>query len=129
MQNNKGLTLIELIVVMTIVAILSVIGLPAYQTYMIETRRSDAINAIRADQLIIEEYMQQNGGATPSSSDISLSATSPGGFYNIAYTQVDSSSYSLVATAVSTTSQNNDTGCTTITLISQMDTIFPTYCH
>lgn len=125
---KRGVTLIELIVVLSIIAMLAVVAFPSYQTYLIESRRSDALNALRANQLIIESYMQQNG-ATPSSSDVTLITTSDNGFYTIAYTQESADSYQLVATAVSGTSQANDTGCTTITLISQMDTIYPTYCH
>lgn len=128
LKSVRGVTMIELIVVISIVAILMVIGYPSYQTYLIESRRSDALNGLRNNQLIIEGYMQQNG-VTPGSGDVTLAAVSPEGFYNLAYTQIDNDSYQLVATAVSTTSQNNDTGCTTITLTSQMDTVYPTYCH
>lgn len=128
LKSLRGVTMIELIVVISIVAILVVIGYPSYQTYLIESRRSDAINGLRNNQLIIEGYMQQNG-VTPGSGDVTLASVSPEGFYNLDYTQIDNDSYQLVATAVSTTSQNSDTGCTTITLTSQMDTVYPTYCH
>lgn len=128
MKYIRAVTLLELIVVLTIVAILAVVGFPSYQTYLVESRRSDAINALRANQLTLENYMQQNG-TTPASGSITLITTSEAGYYNITYTQVDSNNYKLVATAVSGKSQANDTGCTTITLISQMDTIFPPSCH
>lgn len=128
MKYIQGVTLLELIVVLTIVAILAVVGFPSYQTYLVESRRTDAINALRSNQLTIENYMQQNG-TTPTSGSITLITTSEAGYYNIAYTQVSSSSYKLVATAVSGKSQANDSGCTTITLISEMDTIYPTSCH
>lgn len=126
-KNRRGISIIELIVVLTIISILAVVGFPAYQTYLIESRRSDAVNALRANQLTIESYMQQFG-VTPSDSDVTLITDSANSFYTIAYTQVDNDSYKLVATAVPTSSQNNDTGCTTITLISEMDNIYPTYC-
>lgn len=128
MKRNQGVTLLELIVVLTIVAILAVVGFPSYQTYLMESRRSDAIDALRENQLTLENYMQVNG-VTPASGAVTLLTTSKAGFYNITYTQVDNNSYKLVATAVSGKSQVNDTGCTTITLISQMDTIYPTTCH
>ncbi|HSX19715.1 MAG TPA: type IV pilin protein [Gammaproteobacteria bacterium] len=129
MKNvSRGVTLIELIVVLTIMSILAVVALPSYQQYLIEARRSDAINAIRSNQMVVEKYMQQNN-ATPTSGQVTLKTVSDSGFYNMTYTQVSSSTYQIVATAVSTTSQNNDTGCTVITLVSQMDTIYPTYCH
>ncbi len=128
MQKISGITLIETIVVLAIVAILAVVGYPSYQTYLIESRRSDAINALRKNQLIVEAYFQQNG-VTPTSSNVTLATVSDEGFYNIAYTRVDSESYTLVATAVNGSSQADDTDCLTITLMSQMDNIYPTYCH
>lgn len=124
----RGLTLIETLVVLAIVAIIAVVAYPSYQTYLVESRRSDAINALRNNQLVIESYMQQNG-VTPDSSDVTLATTSPAGFYTLTYTQVDPDNYELVATAVVNSSQANDTECVTITLISQMDTIYPTFCH
>lgn len=120
--------MIELIVVISIIAILAVVGYPSYETFLMESRRSDAINALRSNQLVIEEYIQLNG-ATPSAGAVTLLTTSPEGFYTIAYSQVDADSYTLTATAVNSTSQSNDTGCTVITLISEMDTVYPTYCH
>lgn len=123
-----GVTFIELIIVLAIIAILAVVGYPSYHTYLVESRRADAINALRENQFVIENYIQQNGD-TPTSVEVTLATNSPEGFYTIAYTQVDSDSYKLVATAATNTSQESDTDCLTITLISEMDTIYPTYCH
>jgi len=127
-HRNCGLTLIEIVVVMTIVALLAVISFPAYKTYLIEARRNDGIVALRQNQALVENYIEQNG-VTPTSSQVTIATTSQFGFYTIAYTQVSSSQYQLVATAVSTTSQNNDTGCTVLTMISQMDDVYPVNCH
>lgn len=129
MQKNYGATLMELLVVITIIAILVAVGYPSYQTYLMESRRSDAINALRQNQLIIENYMQSNGGVTPDAGDVTLLTTSPEGFYTLTYSQQANNAYKLVATAVNGTSQEDDTDCVTITLISQMDNIYPTYCH
>jgi type IV pilus assembly protein PilE len=127
-KYSFGVTLIELVVVLSIIAILAAIGIPSYQTYLIESRRSDAINALQHNQLLIENYIQKNG-VTPSSSQVALLTVSQEGFYNLSYDQVDTSNYKIVATADSTKSQNNDTGCTVISIINQMDTIYPAYCH
>jgi len=127
-KHNFGVTLIELVVVLSIIAILAAIGIPSYQTYLIESRRSDAINALQSNQLIIENYIQNNG-VTPSSSQVTLLTVSPNGFYDMTYNQVDTANYKIVATAHSGKSQNNDTGCTVISIMNQMDTIYPAYCH
>lgn len=125
---SRGLSLIELLVVITIISVLATVGYPSYKTYLMESRRTDAINALRENQLTIEKYMQQSG-VTPTTSAVTLLTTSAQGFYDLTYTRVDDDSYKLVATAVSGRSQANDTDCTTITLISEMDNIYPTACH
>lgn len=123
-----GVTLIELMVVLAIVCILALVGFPSYEHYLMGSRRSDAINTLRENQLLIENYRYKNG-ATPGSGDVTFITTSPAGFYTIAYTQVSNNRYRLVATAVGSSSQANDTGCTVITLTSEMDDIYPAECH
>ena len=125
---NLGVTLIELVVVLAIIAILVAVGVPSYQTYLIESRRSDAINALQHNQLLIENYIQKNG-VTPTSLQVTLLAVSDEGFYNIAYDRVDDANYKIIATAANGKSQTNDTGCTTISIMNQMDTVYPAYCH
>ncbi len=127
-KYSLGITLIELVVVLSIIAILAAIGVPSYQTYLIESRRTDAINALQHNQLLVENYIQKNG-VTPSSSQVTLLSVSPERFYNLTYDQVDTANYKIVATADSGKSQHNDTGCTVISVINQMDTIYPAYCH
>ncbi len=46
MKKQNGVTLIELMVVVVIVAILAAIVLPNYQSYVMKSHRSAAINAI-----------------------------------------------------------------------------------
>ena len=128
LKTTIGVTLIELVIVIAIVGLLARIGIPSYQTYLIESRRNDGINTLRENQLLVENYMQQNG-ICPTSGQITVITSSPGGFYTIAYTRVSDSRYKLVATAVSGTSQNNDSGCTVLTLTSEMDDIYPIACH
>ena len=126
-HNMKGLTLIELIVVLSIIATLAVIGYPSYQTYLVESRRSDAHLALRENQFIIEQYINENG-ITPTSGQVTLATTSTSGFYTVAYTRVSDERYKLVATAATGTSQVGDTGCTTLTLTSEMDKVYPMDC-
>ena len=43
---RKGFTIIELLIVLAIIGILATIAFPTYQTYVIETRRSDGQNLL-----------------------------------------------------------------------------------
>jgi len=56
-MNKKGLTLIELLIVMVIVAILAAISVPMYTGYMTRARRADAKTAL--EQLRAAEEMRR----------------------------------------------------------------------
>lgn len=46
MRGNKGVTLIELMVVVAIVGMLAAIAIPAYNNYITRSRRADALSAL-----------------------------------------------------------------------------------
>ena len=56
-MNKKGITLIELLIVMVIVAILAAIAVPMYTGYMTRARRADAKTAL--EQLRAAEEMRR----------------------------------------------------------------------
>lgn len=128
MKAYFAFTMIEIITVIIIVAILGLIAVPSYNSYLIQSRRTDAVNAMRDNQLIVENYIQSNG-ITPTSLQVTLATVSTAGYYDLSYTRVNDSRYRIVATAVSSKSQNNDTGCTTLTLTSELDFIYPENCR
>ncbi len=128
----KGVTFIELLIVITIIAILSIIAVALYSTFALEGRRSDGINALLAISLAQERYRSANttygtlaqvyGGAT----------TSPQGYYNLTVTSVSATGFT--ATATGTGAQANDkqgtTACGTLTLTVSNATVTqtPTAC-
>jgi prepilin-type N-terminal cleavage/methylation domain-containing protein len=60
---NKGFSLIELMITVSIMGILSAIAIPAYQTYINKARTVDLITASHIGQLIVNEYIQSTGAA------------------------------------------------------------------
>jgi len=60
MRHSKGYSLIELLVVVTIVAILAAIALPAYKNYMIRGRIPDATSNLTSKRVQMEQYYQDN---------------------------------------------------------------------
>ena len=55
MQNQKGFTLIELMIVIAIIAILLAIAIPAYQDYQVRARVSEGLNVAAAAKLAVSE--------------------------------------------------------------------------
>ena len=59
-RNQKGFTLMELMVVIVIVAILAAVAVPLYINYVKDARRTEAKAAIGALATAMEEYFLKN---------------------------------------------------------------------
>ena len=116
LKSEKGITLIELLIVAVIIAILAGIAIPMYSGYMQRARRADAKTALeqlRASQ----EMMRAERGHYSVDLDLSQLQTtwggpaSPSGDYNI--TMVATST-TFTGTATPNTSRQTPDGALTI---------------
>ncbi len=62
-SNQKGFTLIELMIVVAIIGILAAIALPAYQNYTQKARFTEVVNATAAAKSAVEVCAQTQAGA------------------------------------------------------------------
>ena len=115
MHYQKGLTLIEIMVVIAVLAILSTIAIPLYSNQTTKARRSDATGALSRAALEMESCRLQlltYTGCAPTT-------TTDSGFYTIGVTILNGGTgYLLTATPVVGRAQASDSGCGNLTLSS-----------
>ncbi|MFT5482267.1 MAG: type IV pilus assembly protein PilE [Halieaceae bacterium] len=117
MQEHKGFTLVELMIVVVIVGILAGIALPAYTNFITKARRSDALDALMNLQSLQEKYRGSNPRYAASLTSLGYSGTTSfEGYYTMSIGSTSAIEYTVTAVAVSTKSQKDDTGCTSMSI-------------
>jgi type IV pilus assembly protein PilE len=113
----KGLTLIELLIVLAIVSILATLAYPSYQEHLYKTRRTDAHIALLTLAGAMEIYFQQHhtylGAESPQK--LGVEECSSQGYYQISLNTPSAQTYSLSATPDPHQAQALDP-CKTLTL-------------
>jgi len=111
---HKGMTLLELMIVVAIVGILASIALPSFNNSVTKARRADARNSLFDWQLRQAEYFADNlsyasvSTVTGSGADIVDSGES---YYDITVTSSSTTTFQMTATPKSGTTQASDSDC------------------
>ncbi len=66
MKNQKGFTLIELMIVVAIIGILASVAVPQYQSYIARTKITEVYSSTAATKTVVADYFNINGGMPPS---------------------------------------------------------------
>jgi len=80
-QNQKGFTLIELMIVVAIIGILAAIAIPAYSTYTKKAKFTEVISATSALKLDVDLCYAENDALTNCSANAALIAGAAVGQY------------------------------------------------
>jgi type IV pilus assembly protein PilE len=117
-KKNLGFTIIELMIVITIVGVLAAIGAPMYQDYVMKSRRSDAYAALQQVAAAQERYFSSTRQYVASADPFNNKATlpSPERYYTVSVALDKEGGYTATATPAVGKSQASDTQCTTLML-------------
>ncbi len=109
-NNNKGFTLVELMIVIAILGVLGSLAYPSYVSHVKKANRADGIDSLLALAGRMEEYYMNNDTYVDATV---ANATSSDGLYTLSITTATAFAYTITATPV-----GGDSYCGNLTLNS-----------
>ncbi len=119
-KNQRGVTLIELMIVVAVVAILAAIAYPGYRNQIMRSHRTEAKAALLQIQVAQEKYFLQNNSygtlaqLGPASLGLTVSNTTANGYYLISLPTQTATTYQAKAAVQG--GQSDDTHCAAFTI-------------
>lgn len=116
--RQRGLTLVELMVVVAVMAIVASVAYPLYTAQVEKSRRADAKVALQEIALAQERFYTINGEYTAGLSTLQIGTTSEQGYYNLSITLAgaDNEQFTATAAAVTGGAQAGDSDCAQFTI-------------
>lgn len=121
MQTQRGVTLLELMMVITVLGILAAIAVPGYRQYLLRANRTDAKSALMQLQAAQEKFYLQNNEYTDKILDgpptgLGLTDITAHGFYKLRVDlvkvgDVDAQGFTAYATPITGKGQSDDKKC------------------
>ena len=117
-KRERGVTLVELMTVVIVVAILASIAIPSYRTYLLRSQRTAAKTALMNIQAAQEKFFLQNNRysssltAAPVDGGLGLPGVTEGGYYDLAINAPGGTMFTATAKPRVGGGQTEDKKCT-----------------
>ncbi len=99
MKSQKGFTLVELMIVVVVVGILAAVAVPAYGSYVLRGKLTEAMTELAAMRVRLEQYYQDNR----TYAGFDCTAVSNAKYFTYSCNPApDASSFTAIATGVAT---------------------------
>jgi len=108
MKGKRGVTLIEVMIVVAIVGMLAAIAIPAYDNYITRSRRSAAFTALETIRAAQEMYRAERGFYAGAIGSLPGCGSGMADNYAISITRTDTTHYTALAAATVGGKQAND---------------------
>jgi type IV pilus assembly protein PilE len=116
MKQNKGFSLIELLIVVSVISILAAVGIVFYGDNVIAGNRTEGRSALATTAGSLEKCRSLYGSYNNANCNVALPFNSDSNFYTISAAAIASSSFTLTATPVAGEPQAKDSDCTSMSL-------------
>ena len=111
-MNKKGITLLELLVVIVIVGILATVAIPVYTGYMQRARRADAKTALEQVRASQEMWRAENGVYSVNQAELQNTmgapATTISPYYTWTFLVANLNTFTAQAVAIGTQATDGD---------------------
>jgi type IV pilus assembly protein PilE len=120
--RHRGVTLVELLTVVVIIAILSSIAVPTYRSYVLRAQRTEATATLLRVQAAEEKFFAQNNNyagdlAAAPPAGLGIPAVTASGYYDLrAELLEEGSGYRIVASPRTGGGQRDDDKCSSFTV-------------
>ena len=121
MHRVRGLTLVELMVVVAVMAIIAAVAYPLYTNQVQKSRRADAKIALETIAMAQERFFTINGSYTDNLATLQVSTAVQGGnsdkgYYTVAVVHPGGDAQQFQATASAAGAQSGDSDCASFTI-------------
>ena len=97
-QEQKGYTLIELMIVVAIIGILAAVAIPAYQDYIARAQVTEAINLLGGTKTPVAEFYSDKGTWPTATEFAAMISSTSGKYVTTVAPATATSGYAVVAT-------------------------------